>query len=169
MKLRHFLFVMLITSGIVYSPLAAAHRQHISWTAVEWNQETRNLEVVHRIHEHDAQLLLARQTNKPVDLTRLQDRALLAIYVEDHFNLLISDNTTSTKVLKLLGAELEDSYILVFQELNLDKPPTSMTLHASLLMDLFPDQLNMINIRVNEPVTTLKFQLDDEAVVVELL
>jgi hypothetical protein len=169
MKLRHFLFVMLITSGIVYSPLAAAHRQHISWTAVEWNQETRNLEVVHRIHEHDAQLLLARQSNEPVDLTRLQDRALLAIYVEDHFNLLISDNTTSTKVLKLLGAELEDSYILVFQELKLDKPPTSMTLHASLLMDLFPDQINMVNIKVNEPVTTLKFQLDDEAVVVELL
>jgi hypothetical protein len=72
-------------------------------------------------------------------------------------------------VLKLLGAELEDSYILVFQELKLDKPPTSMTLHASLLMDLFPDQINMINIKVNEPVTTLKFHLDDEAVVVELL
>jgi hypothetical protein len=169
MKLRHFLFAVLITSGIVYNPLAAAHRQHISWTAVEWNQETLNLEVVHRIHEHDAQLLLARQSNEPVDLTRLQDRALLAIYVEDHFNLLISDNSTSTKVLKLLGAELEDSYILVFQELKLDKPPTSMTLHASLLMDLFPDQINMINIKVNEPVTTLKFHLDDEAVVVELL
>jgi hypothetical protein len=169
MKLRHFLLAVLITSGIVYSPLAAAHRQHISWTAVEWNQETQNLEVVHRIHEHDAQLLLAQQSNRPVDLTRLQDRALLAIYVEDHFNLLISDKTTSTKVLKLLGAELEDSYILVFQELKLDKPPTSMTLHASLLMDLFPDQINMINIKVNEPVTTLKFQLDDEVVEVELL
>ena len=181
MKVRRFLFAVLIASGIIYSPLAAAHRQHISWTAVEWNQETQNLEVVHRIHEHDAQLLLARQSNTPVDLTRLQDRALLAIYVEDHFNLLISDNTTSTttstttlttsssKVLKLLGADLEDSYILVFQELKLDQPPTSMTLHASLLMDLFPDQINMINIKVNEPVTTLKFQLNDEAVVVELL
>jgi hypothetical protein len=169
MKPGHFLFSVLITSGIVYSPLVAAHRQHISWTAIEWNQETRNLEVVHRIHEHDAQLLLARQSNKQVDLTRLQDRAQLAIYVEDHFNLLISDNTISTKVLKLLGAELEDSYILVFQELKLDKPPTSMTLHASLLMDLFPDQINMINIKVNEPVTTLKFHLDDEAVVVDLL
>jgi hypothetical protein len=169
MKLPHFLFAVLITSGFVYCSLAAAHRQHISWTAVEWNQETRNLEVVHRIHEHDAQLLLAQQSNKPVDLTRLQDRALLAIYVEDHFNLLISDNTKPTKVLKLLGAELEDSYILVFQELKLDKPPASMTLHASLLMDIFPDQINMINIKVNEPVTTLKFHLDDEAVVVDLL
>jgi hypothetical protein len=173
MKPSHFLFAVLITSGIIYSPLAAAHRQHISWTAVEWNQKTRNLEVVHRIHEHDAQLLLAQQSNKPVDLTRLQDRALLAIYVENHFNLQISNNTestpTSTKVLKLLGAELEDSYILVFQELKLDKPPASMTLHASLLMELFPDQINMINIKVNEPVTTLKFHLDDEAVVVDLL
>lgn len=185
MRLRRFLLAVLITSGIIGCPLAAAHRQHISWTGIEWNEETRNLEVVHRIHVHDAQLLLARQSNKPVDLTRLQDRALLAIYVEDHFDLLISDNTestttstkasttisttTSTKLLKLLGAELEDSYILVFQELKLDKPPTSMTLHAALLMDLFPDQINMINIKVNEPVTTLKFKLDDEAVVVELL
>jgi hypothetical protein len=168
MMVRRFLFAVLIASCNIYSPLAAAHRQHISWTGVEWNQETRNLEVVHRIHEHDAQLLLARQLNKPADLTQLQDRALFAIYVEDHFKLLITDNTASTEVLKLLGAELEDSYILVFQELKLEKPPASMTLHASLLMDLFPDQINMINIKVNEPVRTLQFKLDDEAVVVEL-
>lgn len=168
MMVRRFLFALLLASGIVYSPLAAAHRQHISWTGVEWNQETRNLEVVHRIHEHDAQLLLAWQLDKPVDLTRLQDRALFAIYVEDHFKLLITDNDELAGALKLLGAELEDSYILVFQELRLDKPPTSMTLHACLLMDLFPDQINMINIKVNEPVKTLKFQLDDEAVEVEL-
>jgi hypothetical protein len=169
MMVRRFLFALLIASANIYSPLTAAHRQHISWTGVEWNQETRNLEVVHRIHEHDAQLLLTRQLNKPADLTRLQDRALFAIYVEDHFKLPITDNTASTEVLKLLGAELEDSYILVFQELKLDKPPTSMTLHASLLMELFPDQINMINIKVNEPVRTLKFQLDDEAIEVELL
>ncbi len=168
MMVRRFLFAVLIASCNIYSPLAAAHRQHISWTGVEWNQETRNLEVVHRIHEHDAQLLLARQLNKPADLTQLQDRALFAIYVEHHFKLLITDNTASTEVLKLLGAELEDSYILVFQELKLEKPPASMTLHASLLMDLFPDQINMINIKVNEPVRTLQFKLDDEAVVVEL-
>jgi hypothetical protein len=169
MMVRRFLFAVLIASCNIYSPLAAAHRQHISWTGVEWNQETRNLEVVHRIHEHDAQLLLARQLNKPADLTQLQDRALFAIYVEDHFKLLITDNTASTEVLKLLGAELEDSYILVFQELKLEKPPASMTLHASLLMDLFPDQINMINIKVNDPVRTLKFQLDDEVIEVELL
>ena len=116
MMVRRFLFVVLLASGYVYSPLAAAHRQHISWTGVEWNQETRNLEVVHRIHEHDAQLLLAWQLDKPVDLTRLQDRALFAIYVEDHFKLLITDNDELAGALKLLGAELEDSYILVFQE-----------------------------------------------------
>ena len=169
MKVCRFLFAVLIASGNIYAPLTAAHRQHISWTGVEWNQETRNLEVVHRIHEHDAQLLLAAQLNKSVDLTRLQDRALFAIYVEDHFKLLITDNTSSTRELKLLGAELEDAYILVFQELKLDKPPTSMTLHASLLMDLFPDQINMINIKVNEPLKTLQFELEDEAVEVELL
>ena len=44
-----------------------------------------------------------------------------------------------------------------------------MALHASLLMDLFPDQINMINIKVNEPLKTLQFKLDDEAVEVELL
>ncbi len=142
------------------APQALAHRAKAALATVAWNERTSSLEVTHRLHAHDAREALARVTDLPrPDLDTVEARARLGLYVEERFTL--AHPGGEALPLELVGAALEGDYVFVFQEAALESPPDALEVRCEVLQDVFPDQVNTVNVELGGPVRTLVFAAGD--------
>jgi hypothetical protein len=152
---------LLVVAWLIPTPLVA-HRAHISLTTVEWNARARTLELIHRVHLHDAQRVLDEVApTRDLALADLEGRARFALYVESCLALWLGSEEAEL-ALTLVGAEIEGDHILVFQEIELPEHPSALRVKCTLLRDLFDDQANHVNLTVDERTRTLRFSGEDE-------
>lgn len=146
-------------SALVVTPPALAHRAQTVLSTVMWNAASSTLDVMHRLHAHDAELCLAAKTGAAqVDITVLQNQARLMLYIEEQFVL-----TDGGKAMALspLGAEIEGEAILVYQDCKLAAPPGSLAIDNRILRDVFQGQTNLVNVRLAQRTRTLLFSGGD--------
>ncbi|ACI97723.1 DUF6702 family protein [Rhodospirillum centenum] len=142
-----------------------AHRAKAALTTIAWNPRSGTLEVVHRLHAHDAEIALNRVEKVAApDLADLKTRAILALYVEKNFAL--ADAAGAPLALTLVGAEVEMDHVYVYQELALPAPPAELAVRDTIMLDVFSDQLNQVNIDFSADgtggVRTLMFRGTDD-------
>lgn len=103
---RVFLGAMLVMNAV----LAGAHRGHAVWTDIRWNGA--GFEIVHRLHLADA-ITIQRHLGDSGRIETLRSQALVALYVEERFTLLVADQRITPDT---IGAEIDDDFLLVYQE-----------------------------------------------------
>lgn len=143
---------------------ASAHRMPGSLSTMKVNPNSGAIEVIHRLHNHDAELgVMTVLNDRSISLEQLVGRARLALYVEERFLVAdIRDGTIGAPLeLELVGAELDGEFILVYQELK-GELPAEIAVRNDILRDVFPDQVNHVNIAVGREVRSLTFREDDE-------
>lgn len=158
--MSRFVTAVLTALALAAAPGATAHRAKAALTSVVWNERTGLLEITHRLHVHDAREALARVTDlEQPDLGSLEARARLALYVEKHFGL--AEPGGDALALELVGAELDGDHVFVFQEAALESPPGALEVRCDFLQEVFPSQLNTVNVEIGGPVRTLVFSKGD--------
>jgi len=141
-----------------------AHHMPGSLTTIKRNPDTGAVEVVHRLHTHDAELgIMTFLKDRSLTLDQLVGRARLSLYVESHFHLadFSADEVGRPLQLELVGAELDGEFVLVYQQLH-GKLPCVVAVRNDILRDVFPDQVNQVNIAVDGHVKSLTFNGKDE-------
>lgn len=153
--------LMLALACVALAPAVHAHRAQSVLTTVTWNEATRAIEVVHRIHAHDAELGLSQALGQPVvDLTLAANQARLLAYVEQRFTL--ADGRQAIE-LEPVGAEMEAEAVLVYQEARRGAVPTDLIVTHEILRDVFEGQTNLVNVRMSQKTRTLLFSGRDGA------
>ena len=87
----------------------------------------------------------------------LDGRAHIALYVEERFAI---ERDGERLALDLLGAELVADYLLVYQE-HSQRLSGEIRVRDDILRDVFPAQINQVNIEDGETVRSLAFSGDD--------
>jgi hypothetical protein len=69
--------VLLGVGAALVAPAAFAHRVEACFTTVEWNAPASTIEVVHRLHQQDAEVAIgaAAGSNVDVDITKVRNQA----------------------------------------------------------------------------------------------
>jgi len=137
-----------------------ADRQPGSLSTVKLNAATGNVEVIHRLHTHDAELgIIAILKDRSLTMDQLVGRAQLALYIEDRFTVAATDGNEigAPLDLELLGAELDGEYVLVYQEFR-GTFPAAVAVRNDILRDVFPEQVNHVNIALGGSVRSLTFK-----------
>lgn len=140
-----------------------AHRMPLGMTTVVYNPVTDSVEIVHRLHRHDAEQAMLEVIAEPgVDLMEVAVQARLALYVEAHFQIarVVDGKPDRVLALELVGAELEGDYVLVYQELP-GQLPSEISVRDDILRDLFPAQVNRVNVTTDAGTRSLVFKQDD--------
>lgn len=154
----------LLTSAVLCAaPAAVADRQPGSLSTVKKSASTGNVEVIHRLHNHDAELgIMAARDDRSLSLDQLLGRAQLALYVEERFLLatIVDGEIGAPLDLQLIGAELEGEYVLVYQEYS-GPLPAELAVRNDILRDVFPEQINHVNIALGGNVRSLTFKDKD--------
>jgi hypothetical protein len=154
--------VAAVVCALVVTPPALAHRSQSVVTTVNWNAATSRLEVMHRIHAHDAEvgLMQATGSTENVDITVVRNQAQLMLYVEKHFSLTAPQGAIT---LAPLGAEFQSEAIVLYQEAKLAGPPSQLTIDNQILRDIFEQQSNLVTVRLDKRTRTLIFAGGDGA------
>ena len=135
---------------------AAAHRANAAVTTIEWNERTGNLEIIHRLHAHDAQVAVSDVMGvHPPDLTELKPRAALALYVSRDFSMQNADGRRLRQ--EIVGAELQGNYVYVYQEVALEKAPECLLITNGIMLDVFRKQINTVNFKTPHGVRSAEF------------
>lgn len=133
---------------------AFAHREPGILTTIEWNNSIERTEIIHRIHTHDAELGVAMVDNLPLlSVGNTEGMARIALYVENHFSILSEESSLD---IELVGAELIGDYIFVYQEWR-DPLSTNIFIKNEILREIYPLQINQVNIISEGNIRTLTF------------
>lgn len=144
--------------------LSYADRQPGSLSTIKTSPTTGNIEVIHRLHNHDAELgVIAVHGDRSQTLDKLEGRARLALYIEERFIVasVTDDGIGPPIALELVGAELDGDYVLVYQEFE-GSLPARIAIRNDILRDVFPEQINHVNISTGGKVRSLTFKSDDK-------
>ena len=150
--------VMLCIAALSY-----ADRQPGSLSTIKKSRQSGNIEIIHRLHNHDAELgIIAALHDKSLTLDKLIGRAQLALYVEARFVVatVTDDGVGAPLDLKLIGAELDGEFVLVYQEFE-GELPAQIAVRDDILRDVFPEQVNQVNIAAGGEVRSLMFRGND--------
>ena len=138
---------------------AAAHREPGSLTTIKWNVSSGRTEIVHRLHSHDAELGVGQILDiADLSVLDIEGRAIIALYVEARFHVAAGEEDIS---LDLIGAELAGDYVLVYQEVA-GQLPDEILIYDSILRDIYPAQINQVNIADGDSVHSLLFTADKD-------
>lgn len=153
-----------LLQALALLPLAAvgrarAHQQRAAISTLLFNARTGRIEVMHRFFRHDAEHALAQIEGAGRDLLEsAADRARFADYVHQRFE--IVGIGAELEPLILVGAELAGEHLWVYQRTLAVAGVIGLRVRFDALRDIWPDQVNTLNIERGGRVRTLVFASD---------
>lgn len=153
--MRQLLFVLVAVFALV-SQTSFAHQQKAAETTVLFNKRSGHLEVMHRFYLHDTEHAVQALFDKHADiLDSKQTQQQFADYVAKQF--LAKSLSDKPLTMSSVGFEVDGKFFWVYQETTLPKDLKGIKLYNGALRDLWPTQINMVNIEGRGQVRTLYF------------
>jgi hypothetical protein len=152
-------FLLVIACLLAAAP-AMAHQLKSAVTTVLFNQRTSNIELMHRFYLHDTEHAVGQLFTGKVDIMNNKaDQQRFAKYVESHVAL----QTLKGEPLKLnlVGAQVDGKFLWVYQEAAIPTAIEGIKMSNGALRDLWPSQVNMVNVEGKGKIKTLNFSQDD--------
>ena len=140
---------------------AFAHQQKAAETTVLFNKRSGQLEVMHRFYLHDTEHAVQALFDKKADILNSEKtQQQFADYVAKQFLVKTLDNETLP--LSSVGFETEGKFFWVYQEVKQPADLAGIKMFNGALRDLWPTQINMVNIEGKGEVRTLYFSDDKQ-------
>jgi hypothetical protein len=149
-----------VTGTLLFAAFSlCAHQQKSAISTVLFNPQTKNIEIMHRFRVHDAEHAVKQIFNKNADIIdSKKTQEEFGHYVNQRFNLF--DGNGQSMPLKMVGVELDGQFFWVYQETalaSISSPLENMTVRHDALRDIWPEQVNTINIEGKGELQTLTF------------
>ncbi len=154
-----FIFItalLLVIANFVSINLAFAHQQKAAETTVLFNKRSGFLEVSHRFYIHDTEHSVQSLFDKDADIISSEKtQQQFANYVAKQF--LVRTLTDEALPLTGIGYEVEGKFFWVYQETKIPSTLDGVKLFNGALRELWPTQINMVNIEGKGQIRTLYF------------
>lgn len=156
--LKLILLTFIVSTVLVSSPVVA-HQQKEAYSTILFNERADTLEVHHRFYLHDAEHALKETTGESLDLTYDTESQLrFSDYLLSHFRLRVKNHDLT---LDLVGHEIEGKYFWVYQEARLPLDLTSLEVAMTALQEVWPSQVNHINVEHNQQISSARLHAND--------
>lgn len=142
-----------------------AHSVHTSTAEAEYNAETKRLEVSLTVFVSDLELALVRQSEREMKIDKTPaaefDAQILAYLVK---SFVVTDAAGKVAKVEWVGREMEkeseksgDPAVVLFFEVEMPEGVRGAMVRDAVLLDVFKDQVNLIEVRDGEQKVELRF------------
>jgi hypothetical protein len=135
------------------------HPFHTSLTEVRYEPKAQAFEVSIRVFSDDFEEALTRENGgKPVRFSEGKHDRLIEKYIRKQF--IVADAQRKAKPITYIGYEPEGEAQWVYLEIPNEQPSgfQNVVMKHALLMELFDDQVNLVNIQSNQQKKTVVFR-----------
>ncbi len=134
----------------------SAHQQKTAISTVLFNPRSENIEIMHRFRVHDAEHAVKEIFGKKADIISSKDtQQQFSDYVHQRFSLF--DQHAQALPLKMVGFEIEGKFFWVYQETTQPTELANLSIRHNALRDLWPEQVNTINVEGKGELQTVTF------------
>jgi len=142
------------------------HKFHVSVTQIEYNSKEQSAEISLRVFADDLENALSQHAKRPVKIdpaTANKDKQLgetILAYLRDRFQL----KTRAGRLVKLswVGMENHADMIWLYVEGKLSEGMEGAQLRNKVFQELFEDQVNIVNSKIDGKQVGLMFKVKDE-------
>lgn len=123
------------------------HKFYVSNTIVEFNRTIGNFEVTSKLFTDDFELALSNHTGRKVVLSKDRDSnidAAIDDYLNKHFKITFNDKPA---ILSYVGHESEVDLTYAYFEIMGESDFSVMSVESSVLLEIYPEQKNIIDVR----------------------
>lgn len=168
---RFCIGVSFLLVGVITAPTnflqVQAHQQKAAITKILFNPRTNNIEVMHRFVLHDAEHAVRHIFGGSADIiSDVETQAKFAAYVRDRFGLI--DSEGNELPLAPIGFETERGYFWVYDETPIKPEMGALSIRHNALRDLWPEQINTVNVEGLDEIKTATFEGSVELLTVDL-
>jgi hypothetical protein len=158
-------FVFVLVQALWISP-SFAHQQKAAISSILFNPRTTNIEVSHRFYLHDAEHAIKKIFGGDADIYQsIESQKKFANYVMERFAMY--DQQNQPVALSSVGFELEGKFFWVYQETAQPPELEGLSIAHQALRDIWPEQINTINVEGKGDIRTLTFAQSVELLTVE--
>lgn len=151
---------LMLGCAFVFSSFTAEHEYYVSVGEMRLNLETEQLEFALRIFSDDLEYALSQEGHPGVDiLNDPEAEAWVADYVLDNFEISSADNRAIQ--LHFAGMEGDADAVFVYLKSEGSIIPMSIRIRHAILMDHFPDQVNILH--YSNPERPSSYRFSDES------
>lgn len=131
------------------------HKYYVSSTKIEYKKEARSLQITMRIFIDDLQETINTTYSKNLELALPNEPeeidSLINNYVSKKFEIRINDEQ---KKYSYIGKEYNQDEIYIYLEIENVEFIKAIEIKNSMLMELFPEQQNIIKLYINDTKKT---------------
>lgn len=166
MKTRKLLRVLASVLLLIAVVPAFAHQQKTAISTILFNPRTQNIEVMHRFNVHDAEHAVKHIFGRNADIiASSKTQQQFSDYVAQRFSMARESGEAIT--LKSAGYEIDGQFFWVYLETQQPAKLDNLVISHNALRDLWPSQINTINIEGKGDLQTLTFSDSVELLKVE--
>lgn len=149
------LVLILLSLLIAGTPAASAHPRREAEIDISFNPNSGLTEIVHRYRILDSEAVVQSLFDPSLGIKEDPEaQALFGEYIENRFSLRHDGKRVP---LELVGGEINDGYIWIYQTAAELPKDGIYVLRASELMDVHTDQVNIVNVRLHDQVQSFVF------------
>lgn len=135
---------------------SASHEFYLSVTEVEYDRETRNLQIVSRVFIDDFEEVLSKRYQQDISLSYRKDlennKALIAKYLQKKLRISIDGKSQE---LNFIGSKFDADQIVLFLESTSVPDFKKVEVENLLLTDLFDSQKNIVHVKKGETIESM--------------
>ena len=132
------------------------HETYLSVTEIEYNQESKNLQIISRVFIDDLENVLSKRYQKDISLSYENDLAdhkeLISRYLGQKFKMTVDGKA---KKIKFLGSKFDADQIVLFIEVENVNDFQKVWVENLVLTDLFDSQKNIVHVKKGDTIESM--------------
>ncbi len=135
-----------------HAPMARRHAYHSSILELRLNPQKQQVELALKIFTDDLEKALSQGQPKTVSLREVRALPLAELYLHQRLKLSLPAAPRRPRLpldVQFLGMQAEKDAYWLYAKVPLPHPTTELLLRQTLLLEVFPDQMNLVNAEGN--------------------
>lgn len=144
------------------------HDFHTSLTEMRYNPKAKSFEISLRVFTDDLEKVLSATNQNKKFLVENNDKndVFVEAYIKKHFVIINSKN--QKPIINYIGKEKEGEATWIYLEMPVNESINSSKIQNNVLMDMFEDQTNIVNIFVQNQKKSYLFTVKNRVFIVEI-
>lgn len=159
MKYSKILLLFMILPQI---SATSSHKFYVSITQIEFVKQKSSLQIITKVFTDDIENALRKRHKTPIFLDSKKETAETDVYLKQYILQKININVNAKPVqLNYIGKEYETDMVVAYIEVTNVKDLKTVTIENKILMELFPDQKNIIHLKTEKSRRSLILERDN--------
>lgn len=144
---KYFTILLLFLLCVALTPARTKHEYHVSVTQMQYNATQKTLELSIRTFTDDLEKGLSTANGDRRFMLRNDDQnnPYVELYLKKH--LALADPSRQLRSFQYIGKEQEADATWLYLEVPFSGDPRGWVLRHDLLLEVFDDQVNMVNMK----------------------